>query len=151
MSDINGKATEDWKNRLDALRFISETHREARSQRRTTQLQVFLTTTSFYALIGAGKFTGKMQMPQTHRTYFIVGAWLLVVGVAAISSVYFLGMNAQNRVNRKLAENAEGQIMRMVNLPDPVGGGRLIAKTYFWEIAMIVIFATAVGISVTLF
>jgi hypothetical protein len=54
-------------------------------------------------------------------------------------------------VNRKLAENAEREIMRMVSLPDAEGAGKTIAKTYFWEIAMIVIFASAVGISLTFF
>jgi hypothetical protein len=68
-----------------------------------------------------------------------------------LSTAYLLGLNASNRVNRKLAENAEREIMRMVSLPDAEGAGKTIAKTYFWEIALIVIFASAVGISLTFF
>jgi len=140
-----------WKNRLEALRFISETHRGARNQRRTTQLQVFFTSATFYALIGAAKFTGKMQMPKAHTGLFVAGAWFLVSAVALLSSVYLLGLEASNRVNRKMAESAEHEIRQMVNLSGPVGAGKTIGKTYFWEIAMIVIFAIAVGISLTFF
>jgi hypothetical protein len=151
MTDYLDPASEQWKNRVDALRFISEMHRTVRDQRRTTQFQVFLTTTTFYALIGAAQFTGKLQPPQHHRLCFILGAWFLILGVAILSSVYLLGLNASNRVNRKLAENAEREIGRMLGLPEAEGAGKTIAKTYFWEIAMISIFALAVGVSISIF
>jgi hypothetical protein len=151
MAEMNDKVAEEWKNRLEALRFISETHRAVRNQRRTTQLQVFFTSATFYALIGAAKFTGKLQIPPVHPRLFIAGAWFLIIAVATLSTVYLLGLNASNRVNRKLAENAEREIMRMVSLPNAEGAGKTIAKTYFWEIAMIVILASAVGISLTFF
>jgi hypothetical protein len=151
MSKAPDPASEQWKNRVEALRFISETHREVRNQRRTTQFQVFLTTTTFYALIGAAQFTGKLQPPQHHRLWFVLGAWFLIAGIAVLSSVYLLGLNASNRVNRKLAENAEREISRMLDLPEAEGAGKTIAKTYFWEIAVISVFALAVGVSITLF
>jgi hypothetical protein len=151
MNDTPEPTSEQWKNRVDALRFISETHRTIRNQRRTTQFKVFLTTITFYTFIGAAQFTGKLQPPQHHRLFFVLGAWFLIAGVAVLSSVYLLGLDASNRVNRKLAENAEREISRMLNLPDAEGAGRTIAKTYFWEITMISIFALAVGVSITLF
>lgn len=115
------------------------------------QFKVFLTVSTFYALIGAAKFTGKLQTPQSHQCCFYLGAWVLVIAVATLSSIYLLGINAANHVNRKLAEKAETAIMQMVDLPGPEKAGRTIAKTYFWEIAMIVIFAVAVGLSITIF
>ncbi len=151
MSETNDPSSAEWKNRLDALRFVSETHRAVRNQRRTTQLQVFLTTTTFYALIGAALFTGKLRAPESHPVWFLLGAWFLVVAVAVLSSLYLLGLSASNHVNRKLAENAEREVGRMLNLPEAEGAGKAIAKTHYWEVAMIAVFALSLGISMTLF
>lgn len=140
---------EDVKERFEILRFISETHRGVRGQRRGAHLQIFLTTVTFYALIGAAKFTGKIQEPEECQLWFNIGVWVLLIAVAALFSLHRLGLHAINRVNRKLAESAENEIRQMVRLPDPDGAGKTISKTYLWEILMIIIFAVAVGFSIT--
>ena len=140
-----------WEEKFEALKFISETHRTVREQRRKFQSKVFYTAVTFFALIVGAKFTGKFTLPQEHNLLFTIGAWILLLFVATLSTVYILGLHAQSSINRKIAESAETQILSILGLSLPEGTGRKISKTRFWEIAVIFIFAVSVGISITFF
>jgi len=141
----------DYKDKFDALKFISETHRSLHDQRRKAELQAFFTSVTFYALIGAGKFTGKVQMPQTNYILFLVGAWAVLIAVAIVSSLYLWGLHKANTVNRCFAEKAEDEIAKMVGLGKPKGAGSPLANTRVWQIAMITILSLAVGVALTFF
>lgn len=139
------------KDRLEALKFISATHRSLHDQRRKAELQAFFTSATFYALIGAAKFTGKLQIPDTNRGFFLGGAWFLLLAVALVSSLYLWGLHAANTVNRRFAERAEDQIIDSLGLSKPEGAGAALANTRIWQTAMIVILALAVGFAITFF
>lgn len=141
----------DWKIKFDALKFISETHRSLHDQRRKAELKAFFTTVIFYALIGAAKFTGKLQLPQSNRGLFLVGVWALLFAVSLFSSLYIWGLHKANLVNRRLAENAEDEIIKMLDLRKPKGAGSPLANTRKWQTAMIIILALAVGFALTFF
>ncbi|MEW5816876.1 MAG: hypothetical protein AB1798_15955 [Spirochaetota bacterium] len=141
----------DNKDRLEALKFISQTHRSLHDQRRKAELQAFFTSATFYALIGAAKFTGRLTIPDTNRGVFLFGAWVLLFAVALVSSLYLWGLHAANTVNRRFAEQAEDQIMDALDLKKPEGAGAPLANTRIWQIAMIVILALGVGFAFTFF
>jgi hypothetical protein len=136
--------------RIDVLRFISETHRKARAERRGVHSRTFFTTLTFFAALIAARFSDKVKPPDKHFALFCTVVWILVCVVAGLAAIHLLGLDAANRVNRKLAENAEGELMEMVGLPGPTNAGRWVARFYLWEVAMVVIFAVAAGISLTL-
>ena len=138
-------------DRFAALKFISETHRSLHDLRRAAELQAFFTTVSFYALIGAAKFTGKLEIGESHHSLFITGAWALLLAIAFLSSLYLWGLHKANTVNRRLAEKAEDQILAMLQLEKPEGTGSTLANTRVWQIAMIITLAIAVGCALTFF
>lgn len=151
MTEQQSFGTEQWKDKADALKFISQTHRSLGNQRRSSESQAFYTTVSMFAIIGAAPVTGKLHLPVTHVLQFKIGLWVLMALIAAMSCTYILGVQASNRVNRKLAEQAEMELIEMLELPGPKGHGRKIAKVYYWEAVVIVLLAVAASLSVTLF
>jgi hypothetical protein len=106
---------------------------------------------TFYAIIGAEKFTSKVTLPQTNRGTFLLVLWFLLIAIAVLSSIYIEGLHAANYVNRKLAEDAEHEISNALGLPGPKGAGRTLAKTRFWEMSLIFLFAFATGAVITWF
>ncbi len=148
MSDFK---PESWSERYEALKFISQTQRTLREQRRGSQTKAFFTTLTFYAIIGAEKFTSKVTLPQTNRGTFLLVLWFLLIAIAVLSSIYIEGLHAANYVNRKLAEDAEHEISNALGLPGPKGAGRTLAKTRFWEMSLIFLFAFATGAVITWF
>lgn len=141
----------NWNERFNGLKFISETHRTAREQRRKFHNQGFYTTVTFYALIAAGKLTGKFTVSNENPVLFLSGLWAVLILVGTLSTFYLLGLHAQNTVNRKLAEAAESEIIDMLEIPSPSGAGNNIARTHYWEIGVIYIFGISVGLFWTFF
>jgi hypothetical protein len=140
-----------WAERFESLRFISNTQRAARDQRRSTQIRAFFTTLTFFALIVAAKFTGKLALPQSYRELFLFSVWALLLGVALLSSIYLEGLHRANSVNREIAHNAEAQIMSAAGISSPTKAGTILAQTRYWEIALIFMFAVATRAAVTWF
>ncbi|HLX71698.1 MAG TPA: hypothetical protein VKV04_18960 [Verrucomicrobiae bacterium] len=135
--------------KLEACRFISETHRKARAERRSAHAQSFFTTLTFFAIVAATRFADKVKLPEHRSTFFCISAWILLLTVAVLAAFHVAGIHAANRVNRKLAEAAEDEVRRFAGLPDPIGAGRLVAQLYLWEVAMIIVFAIGAGVSLT--
>ena len=139
------------KDRLDALKFISETHRTLRDQRRKSQLQVFYTTLSFYGLLTISKFSNKINISEGNRDLFNVVTWVFIIIVAIFSSIYLIGLHTANAVNRDLAQNAEKEILEMVGLQSPTNAGKTIAKDRYWQIIIMITFSVVAGIALTCF
>jgi hypothetical protein len=139
------------KEQLDALKFISETHRSLHDQRRKSELQAFFTSATLYALIGAAKFTGKLQVPGAHPKLFLAGAWLMLISIAVVSSLYLWGLHAANTVNRRFAERAEDRILEALGIEKPEGAGWALANTRIWQTVMLAVLAVAVGLSLSFF
>lgn len=148
---MNEQDTIDWKDQFEALKFISETQRALREQRRKSENQGFYTAVTFFVLIGASKFTDKVEFPDENRVIFVVVIWVILLSVALLATVYLEGLHAANAVNRELAQNAEHRISNKLGLAGPTGAGKTIAKTRYWKQATIFIFAVSVGILLTFF
>lgn len=147
--------TLDPERKLDALKFFSQTHRTLHDQRRKSERQVFFTTLTFFALLGAARFTGKAELPSPLPSKLLIGIWGLVIITGAISALYLHGIHGANQVNKEFAQRAEDQVRRMLKengaeITDPPGLGKAHAITRVWQIVMIVVFAAAAGFVLTL-
>lgn len=140
-----------WKEHLDALKFISETHRSLHDQRRKAELQAFFACATLYALIGAAKFAGKLQVQSAYQEIFLVGAWLVLIIIAVVSILCLWGLHRANIVNQRFAEMAEDKICETFEIEKPKGTGSHPAMTLIWEAVMLVILGVAVGLSLSLF
>ena len=137
---------------LDALKFISQTHRSLHDQRRKYEAQAFLMTLTLFAIVGAARFTGKVSLPSPlpwcHCVPVLVGIWL----IAYFSMSYLREIHVANQVNKELAQSAEAQISEILrangtalDVPSqPEKQGRRSARfvpTLVWQCRMIIAFA----------
>jgi len=141
--------------KLDALKFFSQTHRGLHEQRRKYETKAFFTALTFFALLGAARFTGKAALPTPLPEWLLIGIWVLVIVTAVVSALYLHGIHGANQVNKKFAQGAEEQIRRMLKdngaeITDPPRLGKAHAITRVWQIVMIVVFAAAAGFVLTL-
>ena len=146
--------TLDPERKLDALKFFSQTHRILHDQRRKSETQAFFTTLTFFALVGAVRFTGKVALPTPLPEALFISIWILVTVTAAVSALYLYGIHGANQVNKEFAQRAEEQILRILKdngaeITDPPGAGKAHAITRIWQIVMIVVFAAAAGFALT--
>jgi hypothetical protein len=91
--------------RLDALKFLSQTHRELHGERRKIEYQVMISTCSFYALAAAAALSAKATIP--HKWF----VWVFFGGLAFLSSVHLAQIHRANQLNKEVARNAENEIM----------------------------------------
>ena len=100
--------------KLDALKFFSQTHRSLHDQRRKSETQAFFTTLTFFALLGATRFTGKAALPTPLPASLLIGLWTLITVTAVVSALYLHGIHGANQVNKEFAQRAEDQIQRIL-------------------------------------
>ena len=139
-------------NKLECLRFLSTRHRSIQYNRIKGEVQAFFTTLTFYALVAAARFTSKVDMPDA--MWFKILTWFLLLGVGAISSVYLCSLHKGSKINRTIAENAENAIIDIIKctevLPKELRG-KHPAKTKWWQILTIFLFAFSCAAIVTIF
>lgn len=133
--------------RLSALQFISNTHRSLHDQRRKSETQAFFTALTFYALIGAARFTSVGTIPSPLPGMWNCAVWILVMAMAVISAVYLYVIHRANQVNKTIAETAESEIQRIIQINatnlDKRPTRRKVAPTCVCQIIIIFIFAFA--------
>lgn len=135
--------------KIQILRFLSETHRKLGAERRAGHARAFFTTLAFFAALVAARFSQDVKnlpSPSPAVNFFI---WMAILIVAAIAVAHLLGVAAANRVNRELAQQAEGELMKLVGIEPPIVRRGLMAQVHAWEVAMIIVMSIAAGVSLT--
>lgn len=148
----------DWKDKLDALKFVSETHRNVREERRKLESRVFFTTVAFFAIIVGAKFSGKISLSSQDEVYFIIGTFFMLLVSSILSALYIYRLSKQSKKNRKIAEKAEAEILNILDI-DVIEIIREVEenkkwyepRTCFWEVAIISLLAISIWISISLF
>lgn len=140
---------------LDALKFLSETHRRLHEQRRRPEIQVFFTTLTLFALIAPANLHKDVVLPTKHTGIFLVLLWVFIVLAASFSMVYLMGLHKANQVNKNFAQNAEDGIRQKLTeaglaMLKRKRADRVQAITKLWQPIIIGLFAAAAGIAVTL-
>lgn len=135
--------------KIEILRFISETHRKAREERRGAHAKAFFTTLTFFAALAAARYLNDFKAVPTSLT-FTIFVWVALALVGALAVTHLFGLEAASRVNRELAQRAENELMKIVQLQSPSGAGRWVAQIYLWEAAMIATMAIIAGLSLTI-
>ena len=137
--------------KLDALKFLSETHRSLHDQRRRSETRAFFTTLTFFALVGAARFTGQASLPNSFPCWLLVALWVLLAVLAVASCMYLCVLHSANQVNKGIAEDAEKVIRRILEenaagIAEPCAATKLTGKRpLIWQIVAIVVFAVAAG------
>ena len=140
---------------LDALKFLSVTHRGLHEQRRHAESQAFFTTLTLFALIAAASFHKDVVLPAEHTGIFLALLWLFIVLVAVFSIVYLTGLHKANQVNKDFAQTAEDRIQEKLRqtglaIPKPKGAAKPQAITQWWQPIIIGLFAAVAGMAMSL-
>ena len=142
--------------KLESLRFISQTQREAAKNRVVTEWKVVFTALTFFVLCAAAKCRPGFSV---HAS--LTGlAWILFPVLAALTSAYLTVVHASNRRNKKIAHAAERAVEAILNGEDPEielhtpserwwtwsrwsGDGKGGRWTWLWQTIMLLVFAVA--------
>lgn len=96
---------------LNALIFISRTHRNIHSKRISQEFKLTVTILTFYML--------SVKFVLSAPNYFDIRnccleslIWLIFIFIAVIAFIYLKGSAEANNINQKIAENAENEIMK---------------------------------------
>jgi len=104
------------KDKLENLRFLSESHRNLHQQRRIIELRVLLTTLSLYALAAFAVLKGEFK--QVPSTSILVAICLCFFVVGCLASAYLKRIHYANRINISLAEAAEKGMTKLLDLEE---------------------------------
>ncbi len=141
--------------KLEALKFISQTQRALHEQRQKHELRAFFTTATLFVLLGAARYTGKAVLPSPLPTRIAVPIIIAILLVAGVSHLYLNGIHGANIVNKKFAQEAEDRIREIldqngVRVPAPVDADRHHLFTRLWQPVVIWILAVVAAVLVTL-
>ncbi len=101
------------KDRLDYLKFISQTHRSQFDERRKYEWRIVFTTLSFYVLCIATVYGGKVTLPS--GLFFKVAVWVIFLALAILVSTFLSSLHTANNINKTFAERAENAIADVLN------------------------------------
>ena len=93
---------------LEALKYLSSTHRKAHDGRRQYEWKWFLTVLTFFVLVAGLAFQDKIKLPGSW--WFIAIVWIFLLLEAVLSSLFLLRIHIAHHRNRLCAEWAEDEI-----------------------------------------
>jgi hypothetical protein len=144
------------KEKIDSLKFMSETHRREFIERRRFEWKIFFTVLTFYVLAGYTRFTEKF--PEELPPWFIYVVWACFILLAIFSAIILWFICNAHNSNITIAERAEGYIESIIkgesvtiDLFKKPFTGRATPRWvhYIWQIATIVLFACGSAIILT--
>lgn len=98
--------------KLDALKFMSQIHRQQFDERRKYEWKSFYTTLTFFVLIGAAKFNKDVLFPINAKieSFLIVA----VIILSFISISFLVAIYRANSKNKSIAHNSEDLIRALI-------------------------------------
>lgn len=141
--------------KLDQLRFLSQTHRKAHEQRRQLEIRVLIITLSTFGLSAFGALKGEIHLKLTLT--LDIGVWVTYLAFACISAGYLRMIHVANRANIRLAEAAENEIAAMTEAQDfntivsELSQKRLNPFwSWGWQVVTIAVVAVASAVLITM-
>jgi len=140
--------------KLDALKFISQTQRDLHEQRQKHELKAFFTTVTLFALIAAARYTGQSVIPYPLPTHLVIIIPVIIGLIALVSTLYLNGIHSANVVNKDFAQKAENHIREVlkqngIEIVAPSDAEKHHAFTRLWQPVLIWILAIAATFLVT--
>ncbi len=146
---------ENKNEKIEILKFLSQTHRAQFDRRREYEWKTLFSTLGVFGLSAATKLTGRVDIPDSCGFKILV--WVIFIFLAVISSVYLYNIHIANQINKHFAEIAEGALIRISNFPDLVKAQSKAEKSrspnfwsITWQLVTILSFALAAAYVVTL-
>ncbi|MDD5050956.1 MAG: hypothetical protein PHV93_04460 [Candidatus Pacebacteria bacterium] len=145
------------KEKIDSLKFMSETHRRELSERRRYEFKIVITVITFYVLAGASRFTG--EFPVSLPCWFKVILWSAFLILVVVSSIFLRSVHNANYANKSIAERSESAIEALINGEDikkinlfgkPFAAEGIKWTNLVWEVVAIILFAFASAVTLTL-
>lgn len=107
----------DDKDKLESLKFISQTHRALFDERRKIEWKIIFTYLSFYIGIITARYSGKLDetFKALHENiYFEIVIAIAFLFITIITIVYLGFIHIANNKNKYFAENAENTIVKII-------------------------------------
>jgi len=143
--------------KIEPLRFMSETHRREVNERRRYEVKIVLTVLTFYVLAGSSRFTE--YFPDNLPRWFKVIIWGAFIILAIVSSIFLWFVHNANIANKTVAERSEDAIEKLIKGEEAnidlfrkpfIPRGTIKWANWIWEIIAFVIFACGSAIILTL-
>ena len=96
---------------IDVLKFISKTHRDLHEKRIKRELQVVITSLTFYAACVAFKINSKFPLGEA---FSIISIFTFII-IAIYVFLYMEGSGQSNNINQKVAEEAENRLSELLD------------------------------------
>ena len=140
--------------KLDALKFISQTQRYLHEQRQKHELKAFFTTTTLFVLIAAARYSSKGIIPTPLPMHLAIIIPVILGLIAFVSTLYLNGIHKANLINKGFAHKAEDHIREILKengkeIPAPEDAEKQQAITSMWQPVLIWILAIAATFLVT--
>ena len=100
--------------KINALKHLSDIHRDQFNERRRYEWKAFLTLLTFYVLCVAGKYGTTNNFPDIDNTVFKILVVLVFIGVGILTSLFLAAVNMKNNINKGYAEQAERSIEKIL-------------------------------------
>lgn len=104
------------KEKLEYLKFLSQTHRSVFDERRRYEWKIFFTVLSLYVLTVAAVYGGTITIS---KVLFIVLIWLIFIFLAVITAIFLGFIHMANSKNKIAAEKSENYIALIIEDKDP--------------------------------
>jgi hypothetical protein len=140
--------------RIEILKFISQTHRLQFDQRREYEWKTLFSTLSVYGLSAAAKLAGNINIPG--GSTFKILVWAAFGILAIISSTYLYHIHRAHQTNKGFAEEAEKALMKISGVSELKKAQSEAEKrkarrpwSLIWQLMTIFIFAVASAFIIT--
>jgi hypothetical protein len=130
--------------KINVLKFMSQTHRNIHEGRIKRELQVVITTLSFYGASLALKM--KLSRPFPTDIIFTIVVWVAFIGIAVGVYIYMKTSGDANRYNQRQAEVSEEKLIEILNgsgINIAVKADHPCANRWIWQ-ALIVFFGAVI-------
>jgi len=101
------------KDRLEALKFISQVHRSQFNERRRYEWKIVFTSLTFYVLCVAATYGGWVSIPSNWE--FKLGIWIMFLALAVAVATFLSSLHTANNMNKTFAQRAEDAIADMLD------------------------------------
>ena len=144
-------------DKLDSLKFLSQTHRNLFENRIKRTWRYVLSTLTFYVLSVGAKFsTTKVDLP-LNSCLFKVLIWVIFLGLACFAAFSLWREGQADDFNRDLAEKAENEIIKIIEnggkdsmLPDESKNKHPNQFHWLWQVAIIFFFGFFSAVLITM-
>ncbi len=101
-------------NKIDALKFISQTHRSLHAHRIAHEIKIVITILTLYVLSVSLKISAGNKFPE--NSVFNICVWIVFLIMSIAASCYLIGSAKANKINQEAAEKAENKINELLDI-----------------------------------